>query len=1176
MFDEQRTLQASRYPVQELIKKVQEDSSTIIQIPAGPYLAVLLEEVARKTARPLAVVAPNNRLARQLHEAFSAFVEPLRGEESTLIPPLDISPYAEASPDRALSMQRIIAAAKVSNLRPGQVMVGSAVAWSLRVPPDEILAALTMSFEVDDEIDPTRLRHTLVAGGYAPVGIVEDRGTFSIRGDVIDVFDPTQEAPIRVELYGDMVESIRLFDPQTQRSSEDVSSVMVRPISDILLTDETRALARERLLELASELMIPSRNVGDVLRDVQTSQRFFGIEGLMPAFYKEMPPLVRRLNPQTLLVLVDPDEGSTALAGWMKARTQEFEREVSEGRLVCRPSDFFAAEEDVLAKDRANIQAYPMAAFDVEDALQFPWVTNEDLVRVRKQINDNTRFFDELREPLDGLREQYGRIQFACATKASAERMAGRLRSIGFEPRMRKEGLDFERAAPPCISLEVTVATLQEGFRAPGVGLAVFTENEIFGRVSRRSSREQVEDAVAIASFRDLEVNDLVVHIDHGIAQYLGLEKIRISEDIETEFLVLQYAGDQKLYVPIHRLGRVQKYVGSPAFGKLDKIGGQSWERTKARVKLQIESIAQELLQLYAERAAREGYSFSKPDEGFLDFEAAFPYEETPHQERAIDEVIQDMVSGKPMDRLLCGDVGFGKTEVAMRAAYKAVQDGCQVAVLVPTTVLADQHLKSFQSRFQGTAVRVEMISRFRTPKEVRAVLQQLEEGTVDIVIGTHRLLNVDVQFKDLRLLIVDEEQRFGVRHKERIKQLRANIDVLSMSATPIPRTLEMAMLGLRDLSVILTPPPGRMAVSTHLARYKLSTLREGIERELERGGQVFFVHNRVETIHNIAEEIRKIVPNARVGVGHAQMAPDHLEEVMHDFINHKTDILVSTTIVESGIDIGNANTIFINRADTFGLSQLHQLRGRVGRSSAKAYCYLLVQDPGRLTPEAKRRLEVIQQHTDLGAGLQVAQHDLDLRGAGSLLGSDQSGHIESIGFELYSELLEEAIADLRGEEHTEDYEPEVRVPVATFIPDDYIEDLKQRLGFYKRFSVARDVSEVQDTMEAIEDRYGPAPDSVEALKEVILLKVALKEMRAERLEATSQYVMIDLRKDTTLVPAKVMELIRREAGRYNFKAPMRVIAKLSGAETKAILAGCSRVIRELQACRHVEPRAGV
>lgn len=1168
MFDEQRSLHAARYPMDEALAQLHDGQQAVLKIPAGPYLAILLTQIAQRLARPLAVVAPNNRVARQLYDGFSALADPLRGEGAVLLPPLDISPYAETSPDHTLSMQRMMAVGQLSQLRAGQVVVGSSVAWSLRVPPDSLLQQLSCSFGVDDDVDPIALRQTLLAGGYTETGVVEEHGNFSIRGDVIDVFDPSKSLPTRVELYGDTVESIRSFDPRTQRSQADLEGVFLRPLSPVLLTDETRSHARQRLLDLASEQRVPSRQVGDLLRDIQTGGRFFGIEAIAPALYDEMTPLLRRLHSRVLRVVVAPDDGKSALDAWIDTRNKEFERELDDGRLIFAPDAFFADASDVIATSDAHIVAHPMVAADVENALEFPWITNQDLVRVRKQISDNTTFFDTLKTPLQELQNHYGRIQLVCATKSGVDRMLHRLRGIGFSPRVRDDGLDLTPASPPTSHLEITIASLQEGFRAPGVGLAVFTENEIFGRSTRKTARAQMEDAVAIASFRDLEVNDLVVHIDHGIARYLGLQKIRVSEDVETEFLVLQYADEQKLYVPIHRLGRVQKYVGSPSFGRLDKIGGQSWERTKARVKKQIEGIAYDLLQLYAERAAQTGYNYSKPDDDYLEFEAAFPYEETPHQERAIEEVIGDMISARPMDRLLCGDVGFGKTEVAMRAAYKAVQDGRQVAVLVPTTVLADQHHTTFCNRLQSTSTRVEMVSRFQTAKRVRETLDDLAEGKVDIIIGTHRLLHASIHFKDLGLLIVDEEQRFGVRHKERIKQMRANIDVLTMTATPIPRTLEMAMLGLRDLSVIMTPPPGRLAVNTHLARFKQSTLREGIERELERGGQVFFVHNRVETIYNIREELQQIVPQARIAVGHAQMSPEELEDIMHDFIHHKIDVLVATTIVESGIDIPNANTMFINRADRFGLSQLHQLRGRVGRSNVKAYCYLLVEDPARLTPDAKRRLEVILQHTELGAGLQVAQHDLDIRGAGSILGDNQSGHIESIGFELYTELLEEAIRDLRGEAHDEAYEPDVRVPVATYIPDDYVEDLKQRLGFYKRFSVARDRAEALDTYAALEDQYGMAPDSVEALKEVILLKLALAEMRADRLEANARQVIVDLRQDTTLDPAKVMNLIRSRPGKYSFKAPMRVIAQLEGAEQKAILAGCSRVIRELQACR--------
>lgn len=1170
MWNDDRELSAIRYPFEELRAALdQSGEPVVIQTTPGPWLANILHELAESCARPVAVIAPSNRAARQLEEALQGIRAGYTRASTLLLPPMEVSPYAETSADRQLAMNRAAVAARAGALQAGDVLIASATAWANRLPPRALIDELTITLEVNEELDIKALRAALIAGGYSAVGLVEDHGSFSVRGDLIDIYAPDEELPVRVELYGDMVESIRTFDPVSQRSSGDRLSFTVRPISELILSEQTRAHAREVLTALGSELKVPSRHVGEVLRDIQDGVRFFGIEAVLPAFYEAPETLRERIPGNTIVVAVEPEDGRAAIETWLQARQREFERELDDGRLVYPVSGFFADAGEVLPptlSDRTYVVTRQLGALEGErEAFAFPYVTNDDVVRMRKQVADTPRFFDELKELLESWREFYGRVQIVAANRPGAQRLAHRLRAIGYEPRMREDGLDLSPRAPRWQELEVTIAPLREGFRAPGRGVAVLTDYELFGRTQRRTSRESMEDAVAISSFQDLDIDDLVVHIDFGIGQYKGLQRIKVADDVETEFLVLLYADDQKLYVPIHRLGRVQRYVGSASFTKLDKLGGTSWERTKTRVKKQIEAIAQELLQLYAERAARTGFKYSEPDESYFDFEASFPFEETPHQQRAIDELLADMVSEKPMDRLLCGDVGFGKTEVAIRAAYKAVLDGRQVAVLVPTTVLADQHLASFRSRLSGTAARVEMVSRFRSAQQIREVLRDLKEGKVDVIIGTHRLLGADVQFQNLGLLIVDEEQRFGVKHKERIKQMRTEVDVLTMTATPIPRTLEMAMLGIRDLSVIMTPPPGRMEVSTHLARFKAATVKEGIERELERGGQVFFVHNRVSTIHNVAEEIRRIVPAARVIVGHAQMSAEELEKIMHAFINREYDVLVATTIIESGIDIPNANTMFINRADTFGLSQLYQLRGRVGRSSQKAYCYLLVNEPHRLTMEARRRLEVIQQHTELGSGFQIAQHDLDMRGAGSLLGSDQSGHIESIGFELFSELLEEAIRDIKGEAHDADYEPEVRVPVATFIPDDYVDDLKQRLTFYKRFSMSRDEGEVAEVFAELEDRYGSAPEPVQTLREVIMIKVGLKALRAERLEATSAYVAVDLRDDTPLEPARVMELIQQSGGAYSFKPPMRVVARLTGGESKELVAGCARVLRELR-----------
>ena len=1173
--EREQSLTGFTYPMDGLERGVSAGGPVELVTAAGPWLAVVLDELAARLRQPLAVVTPSVRLARELADAFEALPSWRRDRATVLLPALDVSPYAETTPDRALSMQRMLASEAASRLLPGDVIVGAAVAWSQRAVPERTIRALTMSFELNDEVDPLELRRVLLDGGYASVGLVEDPGTFSVRGDVVDIFSPADELPVRIEFYGDLVESIRHFDPVTQRSGEARLSFRFGPIRDVMFSEQGRRVARERLTELASELRIPSTRLGAVLRDIQEGQRFLGIEGIMPAFHERLEDLMARLPDGTIVVHVEPEECAQELGSWLEAREREYARELADDRLVMPVREFFLSGEELLvdAPRPAAVEARRLGTGASPTTAAFPVLLNDDVVRLRKQASGTDEVFRALADMIEQWGEHYGRVVFTCAQRAQTARLMSRLESIGVDAEL-VDTLDLsaapvegDGATPARPVVQVVVSDLRVGFRAPARGLAVITDHEVFGRSRRQTSRQSVDDTMALSSFRELEVGDLVVHIDFGVARYLGLQHMDLGDGAETDFLVLQYADNDKLYVPVYRLARVQKYVGTGALGRVDKLGGAGWEKTRGRIRKQIEGIAHELLRIHAERAAQKGYAFSRPDERFAEFEASFPYEETPHQLRAIDEVLADMCSERPMDRLLCGDVGFGKTEVAIRAAYKAVLDGRQVAVLVPTTVLADQHLASFRNRLANTGARVAMVSRFRSEAEIRQTLQELEEGKVDILIGTHRILASDVRFADLGLLVIDEEQRFGVRHKERIRQLRAMVDVLTMTATPIPRTLEMAMLGIRDLSVIMTPPPGRLAVATHVARFKPSVLEEVIGAELERGGQVFFVHNRVETIHNVVEEIRRAVPAARVIAGHAQMPPDELERVMHGFINGEHDVLVSTTIIESGIDIPNANTILINRADTFGLAQLYQLRGRVGRGSQRAYCYLLVGDPKSLTEESRRRLEVIQQHTELGSGLEVAQHDLDMRGAGHLLGADQSGHIESVGFELFSELLQEAIAELRGETAERDYEPEVRIPVASFIPDDYVEDLKQRLLFYKRFSLAADDGAVFEVFDELQDRYGRAPAPVETLRELILLKLRLKELRADRLEANASYVMVDLRQDTRLRPAAVMELIRRSPGRYSFKPEMRLVCRLDGAERTELVAAAMRVLRELSAC---------
>lgn len=1165
--EEERTLAATRYPIAELIAALRSDGVAEVQARHLTYIGLIARDLARDLGRPLAIVTPKPADARELHGALSSFAG---AGSPVLLGAPDVSPYAGVSPDRALSLDRLAALWSSARLQAGEVLVTSALGWARKGVPDAALRSRSMTIRLEEEVEVDALRATLVSGGYAHVSLVEDEGTFSVRGDIIDVFPTHASTPFRIELYGDLVEAIRAFDPVSQRRIEDVDEVTFFPAREDLLDVATIATARQRLQALGEELRVPSSKTSAILRDLQAGVRFFGIESYTPALFEGLESLHERLPADTCVLVVEPEEVLAELEDDLNQRRDEHLREVETGELVFPPEAFYVSEDELrssFAGLGARCEVRRLSHGEPECVrVAFPSLDNAELVRVRKQ-HQGEGAAQATVQTIDGWRSRYGRVVVVCASRGSADRLAGLLRTSGVDVIVHREAVDLSTmTAPPCARVELVVGALRDGFRSPSRGVAVVTDHEILGRTMRKSSKAAAQEATTIASFRELQSGDLIVHIDFGVGRYRGLERMEAS-GIENDFLVLEYADNDRLYLPVYRLDRVQKYAGSAAYTRLDKLGGTTWERTKAKVKQQLADVAEELIRIYAERRARKGHAYAPPDETFHQFEAEFPYEETPHQEQAISDVLSDMTSPQPMDRLLCGDVGFGKTEVAMRAAFKAAIDGKQVAVLVPTTVLAEQHWKSFQRRMKHSALRIEALSRFRTAAEAKEIIADTKVGKVDILIGTHKLLSKEIVFRDLGLLIVDEEQRFGVSHKERIKAMRSTVDVLTMTATPIPRTLEMAMLGIRDLSVILTPPPGRLAVRTHLAKFKDSTLRDAISHELTRGGQVYFVHNRVETIHNVAEEVRRIVPNAKIGVAHAQMRDVDLEKVMVQFLNRDVNVLVTTTIIESGIDISSANTMFVNDADRFGLAQLHQLRGRVGRGSQRAYCYLLVKDPKRLSEDAKRRLEVLQQHTELGAGIQIAHQDLDMRGAGNLLGRNQSGHIESIGFELYSELLEEAVAELQGEQSEEQVEPEVSIPVGAFIPESYVADVQQRLVFYKRYSLSESDASLYDVHAELEERYGPAPVAVEALRDICLLKLTMKQIGASKIEAGPKSVVVTLLPQPRLSPEKVMALIRDAKGAYVFRPEMVVVRSLKGAESANILGSSLRVARELHEC---------
>ena len=1172
MNNEQEALQQEKqaftsmaYPIEALKQALQKDQTVELTDADDTYLEVVLADVFKAINRPIALIVPTAADARNVRRALDGLSE----RELLHLPTPDISPYAGVSPDRAIIMDRLAISADIQNFSSNQVLIASAVAWARRIVPPKALQELSIHLEIEDIIDLKALQKTLINGGYVHVSVVEDVGTFSIHKGVIDLFSPNKPFPVRIALYENMIESIREIDPNTQRSKKDLAYCEAVPVREILFTKKNISNAREKLRTLATNENIPNITLRSILKDIEEKIRFFGIESLLPAFFPKLVPIYEQLPSNTCVVVIEPERVLQRAKRHFDGYQQEFSRESENAELNFDPNEFLLSPD----KFHASFERAPKKIFcrklaskkNPYKSFSFPYLTNKDLVKLRKKHHETGTF----RTILARIRTWiplYSRICFSMGSAGAANRLAAMLRAHDIQTKVYRGKINLtKKRFSPVKEFEIFEGMTNKGYRAPAKGIAVITEHELFGKIYRRSSQALTKEATTVANFRELVVGDFIVHLDFGIGKYDGLTRIS-NAGADVDFLVIQYANDDKLYLPIYRLNRVQKYVGSTSNVRIDKLGSSSWSITKAKVKKQLADIANHLLEIYAQRAKQEGFAFSEPNEKYHEFAASFPYEETRDQARAIKDALADMIKPKPMDRLLCGDVGFGKTEVAMRVAYKAVVDKRQVAMLVPTTVLAEQHYRSFKNRFATTSARVEVLSRFRTTKQAKRILRETEEGKVDILIGTHRILSKDVVFSDLGLLLVDEEQRFGVRHKEKLKEIRSTLDVLTLSATPIPRTMEMAMLGVRDLSMILTPPTNRIAIATYLAKFNHAIIREGIQRELDRGGQVFFVHNRVGTIYNIASEIQKIVPNARIAVGHAQMQDTELEEIMLQFVDYKIDVLVSTTIVESGIDVARANTMFINHADKFGLSQLHQLRGRTGRGGERAYCYLLVQDPKKLKPDAKQRLEIIIQHTKLGAGVQIAHHDLDMRGAGNMLGRDQSGHIESVGFELFTTLLNETIAELKGEPTEKELEPDVRIPVSAYLPEDYIKDVGQRLLFYKRYNQAADDEQVFELHAEIQDRYGRAPEPVEHLKELVLLKITMLNIGAKSIEAGPKSVVIDLLESTPLLPQKVIALIKRKRD-YSFSRDMNITRKLGNASSKQALVAAMQMARELVQC---------
>lgn len=1181
----------------------------------GALRGLLLAAAARSPEPgPVVFLVPDDATARTVASDTAFFLgEDVQAGSAPVddpilvVPEVDVSPYADLSPDPRVVGSRLAALYRLGGshrtngtgeVAPPRVVIASIRALVRRTIPPAAFAGLCRHLAVGDEWPREEAIADLLAAGYGRTDVVEDPGTFAVRGGVMDVFVPLLRFPVRLEWFGDEIERLRLFDPDSQRSLRTIESCAVHPVRETIPTASDRlgdpGWLRSRVLALADAGNVPTSKSRQVLDNLAAGLDFFGIDALAPIFHDAMAPLWAHLPDDARWLVEDPASLCLLAERLDEERVQEHAKAVADLRLVA-PPDAFSVDAGQL---RARLETCPvvMSRADLYDPARSD---QRPVIRLSVEANlplraaldaARSRKGGELLRPLidhvrrlgrdeDGELRQPWSVILAAPNLTHAERLTSLLRGYGLRldpPRRTAEafgtvsetgsGLSLQGPARGPTRVQVIAGELSAGFSSPGDHLLVLSEADLFGKITRKANKAR-RPRTGLGSLSQLAVGDYVVHVTHGVSRYAGLCKLVLS-GVPGDFVQLEFAGTDKLYLPVHRLGEIERYVSADAKPpKLDKMGGATFETKKARVKAEVRQMAEELLQIYAQRQAQDGHAFPPAGETYAAFEATFPFEETPDQQEAIDAVQADLGRPQPMDRLVCGDVGFGKTEVALRAAFRAALAGKQVAVLAPTTVLVQQHFHTFRDRMESLGVRVEHLNRFVSASETKRVVEEIRQGSVDVVVGTHRLLSRDVRFRDLGLLVIDEEQRFGVAQKERFKKLKTKVDVLTLSATPIPRTLHMSLLGIREISLIMTPPVDRLAVRTFLTRQGDAVIEEGIRKELSRGGQVFYVVPKIQGIEEHAVRVRALVPEARVLVAHGQMPPEMLEKTMVDFVEHRADVLVSTTIIESGLDIPRANTMFIARADAFGLSQLYQLRGRIGRSRLRAYCYLMVGALEKLSPEAKRRLEAIQRYAELGSGFHVASEDLEIRGAGEILGGRQSGQIQAIGFDAYSRILEEAVAELRGQPIVHETDPEMVFDVAAFLPDTYVEDTGQRLDLYRRLSSARDVDGVDAVMEEIRDRFGDLPMEAVHFHFLMACKTYGRALRALALELRGDRFTIRLGPDTPLSGEVAAALHQTTQGRLRLQGSDRIAVRVPparGRRREPQLRACQEALAEL------------
>jgi transcription-repair coupling factor (superfamily II helicase) len=1140
-------------PLRNLLELINSsDSKVNVGGLSGASRSYLVSLLFGRLEKTLLVVCPEEKEAAAFARDLILFL----GEENVIYyPPLDFRTIDMFALQKEEELIRLDVLAKLQ-INPQTVVVASVIALMQKVMPFAQFGKYLRIVSAGDTLEREDFCEHLLSGGYKRVSLVEEAGEFSVRGNIIDIFPPSEKKPLRLEMTGDEIESIRTFDCGTQRSAGLADAFIVSPASEVLITLPGLELATRNIKRRADDLSL-SREIRNRLVDTLQNNLTNSINPVfLPLFYEaydnseecsqnKLSSFLEYLPQNTLVFLDDPLALSqAALSIELNIDKLQFKAKNS-GKFYLEKESAYINLTNILAGmerfGQISLTALQLDEFVDNASRTIIFETDQNLQRKEPPAGEikEEAFLRQTAEEIKLWLSGEMLIIFMCPTPEDLHRMQHLLLAYDLPVQLlqgQNSLLDFIIRWDGHPQLILWAGNISSSFIFPAMKLAVLSEEEIFVKKVIRRRMRPMRESIFLKSFGELKEGDFIVHTDFGIGVYRGLKKINIGK-IENDFLVLEYLDGDKLYLPVNTMEKIQRYLGPEGYvPKIDKMGGASWDAVKERVKKSVREVAEDLVAIYAAREVMERKSFAPPDRIYEEFCSTFEFEETPDQAKAIEDVHLDMDDVKPMDRLICGDAGFGKTEVAIRSAFRAVMDGKQVAVLVPTTILAEQHYQTIASRLRDFPIRVEVLNRFKSAAEQKKIVQDLKSQKIDIVVGTHRLISKDVEFKDLGLVIIDEEQRFGVAHKEKLKKMRTLVDVLTLSATPIPRTLHLSLVGIRDLSIINTPPEDRLPIKTYVLEFDEDAIKSAVEKELARGGQVFFVHDRVRSIYSVAQLVSRLVPQAIVGVVHGQMKPAEIEKAMAQFVRRDCDVLVCTTIIGSGLDIPTANTIIINRADRFGLAQLYQIRGRVGRANKEAFAHLLLPKGAMLSREALKRLQVIKEFSEPGSGFRIAYNDLEIRGGGNLLGLSQAGHISAVGYELYTELMEKTVREIKGEQvEEEEIQPEIQLGVSAFIPEEYVADVHQRLVLYKRISLATTEEDINQIQSELQDCYGALPAFVENLLQVIIIRNSLKLLKGKKMGYDGKYLYIHFRTVTPVDPGKIIALYRKKINEIRF-----------------------------------------